>query len=81
MTVESHKSSDGRGVKLYQNSTSGTVIGEFKPKTQAENSFTVTGPSGAETVDVVVQNTNGCHIYKIEADVCEAKTVKLQMKK
>lgn len=81
IAVESHKLSEKRGVKLYQNSTSGTVIGTLETKEKTEKTFTVTGPSGAETVDVVVYNTNGCHIYKIEADVAEAKTVKLQMEK
>lgn len=81
ITAESHNPSDARGVKLYQNSTSGAEIGSFTPKTQDTKTFTVTGPSGAETVDVVVYNTNGCHIYSIEADIAEAKTMKLQLKK
>ena len=81
ITAESHKPTDARGVKLYQNSTSGAEIGSFTPTTQDTKTFTVTGPSGAETVDVVVYNTNGCHIYSIEADIAEAKTMKLQLKK
>ena len=83
MEVESHKTSEARGVQLYYNSVAdNNKIGDaFTPTTKASNTWTVTGPSGAETVDVIVYNTNGCHIYKIVADVAEAKTVKLQMKK
>lgn len=82
MEVESHKTSEARGVQLYYNSVAdGNKIGAaFTPTTKASNTWTVTGPSGAETVDVIVQNTNGCHIYTIEADIAEAKTTKLQMK-
>lgn len=81
MEVESHKT-EARGVQLYYNSVAdGNKIGAaFTPTTKASNTWTVTGPSGAETVDVIVQNTNGCHIYTIEADIAEAKTTKLQMK-
>ena len=60
MGVESHKDSDARGVDLLVNETS---IGEFKPTVYAENTWTV--PEG-EAVNVVVDNTNGCHIYFIE---------------
>lgn len=82
MEVESHKTSEARGVQLYYNSVAdGNKIGAaFTPTTKASNTWTVTGPSGAETVDVIVQNTNGCHIYTIEADIAEAKTTKVQMK-
>ena len=60
MGIESHKSTDTRGVDLLVN---GASIGEFTPTTYAENVWTV--PAG-EAVDVVVDNTNGCHIYFIE---------------
>ena len=81
MRVESHKPSEGRGVQLYYNSTSNPMGDAFKPTAAADKSFTVTGPSGAETVDVLVKATKGCHIYSIEADIAEAKTMKLQLKK
>ena len=59
MEVESHKITDGRGVKLMQD---GNQIGDaFTPKTKESHSWTI-----ENTGDVVVANTNGCHIYKIE---------------
>jgi hypothetical protein len=59
MEVESHKITDGRGVKLMQD---GNQIGDaFTPKAKESHSWTIEN-SG----DVVVANTNGCHIYKIE---------------
>ena len=60
MGIESHKSTDTRGVDLLVN---GSSIGQFTPTTYAENVWTI--PAG-EAVDVVVDNTNGCHIYFIE---------------
>lgn len=60
MGVESHKDSDARGVDLLVN---GSSIGQFTPTLYAENTWTI--PAG-EAVDVVVDNTNGCHIYFIE---------------
>ena len=62
MGVESHKTTDARGVDLLVN---GTSIGKFTPTTYAENTWTVTA-DGA--VNVVVDNTNGCHIYFIEVE-------------
>ena len=59
MEVESHKITDGRGVKLMQD---GNQIGDaFTPKTKESHSWTIENAG-----DVVVANTNGCHIYKIE---------------
>lgn len=59
--VESHKSTDARGVQLKVN---GAVIdGPAAPTTYEEQTWTI--PAG-EAVDVVVDNTNGCHIYFIE---------------
>ena len=62
MGVESHKTTDARGVDLLVN---GTSIGKFTPTVYAENTWTVTAE---EAVDVVVDNTNGCHIYYIEVE-------------
>ena len=60
MGVESHKNTDARGVDLLVN---GASIGQFTPTTYDEKVWTI--PAG-EAVDVVVDNTNGCHIYFIE---------------
>ena len=61
--LESHKPSDARGIGLYKNSyDAANLIGEqFKPTTKATNSWDIT-----EDCDVVVWNTSGCHIYRIE---------------
>ena len=66
MGVESHKTKEGeadaRGVELY--------IGDIKingpevPTTYEVQTWLV--PDEGETVDIVVNNTNGCHIYFIE---------------
>lgn len=59
--IESHKPAEGRGVKL---SVGGTVIGEAIPTTV--ETFRIEVPAAeTETVDVKVENTNGCHIYTI----------------
>lgn len=74
-TVESHKPSDARGVALFVGDCTNDAfqIGEsFTPKTR--ETYTWEGwelPEGATdngdgTVDVIVYNTNGCHIYSIE---------------
>ena len=65
MGVESHapnhSSTPARGVELKVN---GEVIeGPAVPTTYEDQKWTI--PAG-ETVDVVVNNTNGCHIYYIE---------------
>lgn len=61
--MESHKPSDARGIGLYKNSyEEANLIGEqFKPTAKATNTWDIT-----EDCDVVVWNTSGCHIYKIE---------------
>ena len=75
ITAESHKPSDARGVSLFVNSCTDDAnqIGEsFKPKTLEsytwEEGWTL--PEGVtaegETVDIIVYNTNGCHLYSIE---------------
>ena len=68
MTVESHKTTDARGVELYTAMDEGdlvtaeTKVGDsFKPTTKATNSWTI-----EEDGDIIVYNTSGCHIYSIE---------------
>jgi hypothetical protein len=83
MEVESHKASDARGVELYTGVDAdnlvdaNTKIGDsFTPKTKEAHSWTIDNDC-----DVIVYNTNGCHIYKIEvaagaAGIQAVKTVK-----
>lgn len=77
MTVESHKPSDARGVSLFVGSCNDDAnqIGEsFKPTTLDTYTWEAgwTLPEGVTDededgyVDIVVYNTNGCHIYSIE---------------
>lgn len=64
--VESHKSTDARGVKL---SIDGNEIGSAVPTTFETFEITVPGELTDGTLsDVVVTNTNGCHIYYITVD-------------
>ena len=84
MEVESHKPSEGRGVELYAGLSEdgktvddATKIGDtFNPTAKESHSWTI------ETAgDVIVYNTNGCHIYKIEvtsgaSSIQAVKTVK-----
>ena len=74
--VESHKSSDARGIGLYVGSIAdANLIGgeQFKPKTQEAHTWEEgwelpigATDNGDGTVDVIVYNTSGCHIYSIE---------------
>ncbi len=75
MVVESHKLSDARGVELYVGSIAAdNKIGEsFKPTTQDTYTWqdwelpaAGTLNDDGETVDVIVYNTSGCHIYDLE---------------
>lgn len=61
--MESHKNTDARGIGLYANTfEDANLIGEkFTPTTFAENTWTITSDC-----NVVVANTNGCHIYYID---------------
>ena len=63
MEVESHKSSEGRGVKL---SVDGVEIGSCEPKAKTTYEWTVPLNLGSKPVDVLVSATAGCHIYLIE---------------
>ena len=64
MGVESHNITNARGVELYVEGEK--IEGPAAPKTYEEQEWTVTGTTDA--VDVVVKNTNGCHIYFIDAE-------------
>ena len=62
MGVESHKSTDARGVQL---SIAGENLGDaFTPTAYTEKSWTV--PAGDANVEVKVLATNGCHVYFVE---------------
>ena len=70
MGVESHKLTDARGVKLLVGETElkdpdGNAVAA--PTTYTEQTWKV--PAGDAAVDVVVHNTNGCHIYFIDAEL------------
>jgi len=68
ITAESHKPSEGRGVQLK---IGGENFGDsFTPTTLETQTWTITSES-ADLVDVVVSNTNGCHIYYIDAEIGE----------
>ena len=59
MEIESHKITDGRGVKLMQGDAQ---IGDaFQPKAKESHTWTIENAG-----DVAVVNTNGCHIYTIK---------------
>lgn len=69
MGIESHKVSDARGVQLLVGGTAltdadGNAVAA--PTTYTEQTWAV--PAGDRAVDVVVKNTNGCHIYFIDAE-------------
>jgi hypothetical protein len=82
--AESHKLSEGRGVELYTGVDAdnlvdaATMIGDsFKPMTKESHSWTI-----ENDCDVIVYNTNGCHLYKIEitagaAGIQAVKTAKV----
>ena len=82
VVAESHKPSDARGISLFVNAVTDDAnqIGEsFKPK--AQESYTWenwTLPEGVtvdgDVVDILVYNTNGCHIYSIEVGEASEKS-------
>lgn len=66
MAVESHKTTDARGVKLTIN---GEEIASAIPTTYQVFDITVPGELTDNVLsDVVLTNTNGCHIYFITVD-------------
>ncbi|MBP5425621.1 MAG: hypothetical protein J6Y33_06055 [Prevotella sp.] len=78
MGVESHKSSEARGVQLFTNNGFGTSVEHGEQLAGADGS-TLPLPTAyteltwfvVETADIIVYNTNGCHIYFIEATVAD----------
>ncbi|MBR0048301.1 MAG: Ig-like domain-containing protein [Prevotella sp.] len=69
MKVESHKPAEKRGIQLFVGEEQ---IGEdFTPGAAEEKTFSISTDQfgDAETVDIVVKNTNGCHIYYIDAEI------------
>ena len=77
MAIESHKLSDARGVRLFINDPQedgsikhGTQLLDpdgnevAMPKEYTEQTWLV--PAGEDKVDIIVNNSNGCHIYFIE---------------
>ncbi len=80
IVVESHKVSEARGIKLFINTTNNQLGDAVTPMTQ--ETFTweagwelpegVTSEDG--TVDIIVQNTNGCHLYSIEVGDASQKS-------
>lgn len=82
MEVESHKPAEGRGVELYTGVDAdglvdaATKIGDtFAPTAKEAHSWTI-----ENDCDVIVYNTNGCHIYsiKVEAGSTGISTVNAQ---
>ena len=77
MAVESHRNGNARGVQLFLNNGTLTNIvkgAELKdpngkavpvPDVYTEQTWLV--PEDAGTVDVLVYNTSGCHVYYVEA--------------
>ena len=63
IVAESHKISDARGIELYSRFNNvDTKVGEsFTPTTQASYTWETEAVIG----DIVIKNTNGCHIYSI----------------
>lgn len=84
--VESHKSTDARGVELYVgHGTSGTKLKApdgsdvTVPTTYTDQEWllpeTLTDEANADgTYDIQIYNTNGCHIYYIEVGNSEQKS-------
>lgn len=81
IVAESHKPSDARGVTLFVNSVTDDAnqIGEsFKPTTLDTHTWEdwslPAGIEPQEEVDILVYNTNGCHIYSIEVGNADQKS-------
>jgi hypothetical protein len=74
--IESHKTTDARGVELYVGSTSGTKLLDpdgnavAVPTTYEEQTWLVPEelsdtPNDDGTYNILIYNTNGCHLYFI----------------
>jgi hypothetical protein len=78
MGVESHKTSEGRGVQLFVDNAGahgdkllGTDGNEVAvPSEYADQEWVVPGEEG-KVVNIIVYNTKGCHIYYIDAEIGE----------
>ena len=72
MNVESHKTTEGRGVGLYVNGEKIAITsGSETPTVKQECVWEVPTTYSTSTVDVVIKNNKGCHIYNI--DIVEPK--------
>ena len=78
MGVESHKTSDARGVQLFIEGAEGARGDMLKdadgnevavPKTYTEQEWAVPATAGEGVCNVIVYNTKGCHIYFIDAEI------------
>ena len=77
MAVESHRNGSARGVQLFTNNGTLTNIvkgtelkdpkGNAVPVPDAYTEQTWLVPEDAGTVDILVYNTSGCHVYYVEA--------------
>lgn len=74
MGIESHKSSEARGVQLFVNEGDGGNLAHGQQLTDANGNAVAVPQSYTEQTwyvedssDIIVYNTNGCHIYFIEA--------------
>lgn len=67
MEVESHRLTDGRGVSLTVNGQHIDIKeGSETPKEKTKCVWQIPADISATNVDVVVTNSNGCHIYYID---------------
>lgn len=66
--LESHKPSDARGIDLYVNGTAIAKEPSAYPTTYADYTWVVPEDIDAETVDVEIRPSNGCHLYYINVD-------------
>ena len=67
MEVESHRLTDGRGVSLTVNGTKIEIKeGSETPKEKTKCVWQIPSDISGSNVDVLVTNSNGCHIYYID---------------
>ena len=82
MGVESHKTSDARGVQLFVEGAEGARGAKLTapdgsdvavPSVYEEQTWAVPGEDGV--CNIIVYNTKGCHIYFIDAEIGETTPV------